>query len=300
MSNIKRSLALTSLFPASVHDPAVLAHAVDRAVAHGFDMAEFYIDPGHDDEVAALLRESGLATVLIAVLALKEAGYSLCAVDEAERARAVDVLCACIDRAAVLGARAVMINSGFAPQDASQIAAACESYVRSVSQAYAHIGAKGYAIEITLEPGDSRVQSFQLLGSTERVLATTQAIRAAHPGYALTMDVAHLREEGEPVMEAIASTLPYCAHIHLCNCLMNDPAHPLYGDKHVDFDCPGACFGYADFERMYHRLRALYGSREWIITLEILCRDADNDAWFDAVVARCSWLWDEVDACVKP
>ncbi|GHV31211.1 hypothetical protein AGMMS4952_19480 [Spirochaetia bacterium] len=115
-------------------------------------------------------------------------------------------------------------------------------------------------------------------------------IRSRNPGYGLTMDVTHLREEGEDILRSLTKTLPYCSHIHLCNCVMDDPKHPFYGDKHVDFDYPGASFGYADFEGMYGEIRRLYNGRDFIITLESLCRAEDNERWFDELVTNCSWL----------
>jgi len=72
---------------------------------------------------------------------------------------------------------------------------------------------------------------------------------------------------------------------------MDDPAHPLYGDKHVDFDQEGAAFAYGDFERMFGEIKRLYAGEGFIATLEITCREADNFAWFDRVAARCAWLF---------
>lgn len=296
MGTVTRSLAIASLFPRTMDDPAEMARVLRRLSGRGYGMVEFYSKPGHDEEIGQMLRETGFASIFIAVYALKGAGFSLCAVDEKERCRAVEVLCASIDRAAALGCQAIMINSGFLPEDPDQVRLACASYVRSVLEAYDYTDRKGYTLQITLEPGDSHVQSMQLLGPTDRVLETTEAIRAVRPGYGLTMDVAHLREEGEEILPALLSTLPHCHHVHLCNCLMNDPSSPLYGDKHVDFDCPGACFGYADFERMHREIGALYGDRDYIITLEILCRAEDNDAWFDEVARRCAWMMGEGNA----
>ncbi len=290
---VTRSLVLASLFPRSRTDAGALIDALRHIRGRGFGCVEFYTEPGRDAEIAAALRDAGLESVFIGVYALKGAGDSLCAPDEAERLRAVDTLRGSVDRAAALGSRAVMINSGFLPDDPARIDDACAQYVRSVLAAYAYIRERGYAVDITLEPGDSHVQSMQLLGPTARVLETAAAIRAECPGYALTMDVAHLREEGEDILPALTATLPYCAHVHLCNCLLADRAHPLYGDKHVDFDCPGACFSYADFEGMYRALLPLYKGRDWTVSLEIECRADDNAAWFDEVARRCAWIMED-------
>ncbi len=296
MAQITRSLAIASLYPGTMDDSGEMARVLRRLKGRGFSMVEFYAKPEHDAAIADVLRETGFASILIAVYALKGAGNSLCAVDEAERLRAVSVLLGSIERAAALGCEAVMINSGFGPADPADIPAAMDAYVRSVLAGYDHIEQKGYRLDITLEPGDSHVQSMQLLGPTDRVVHTARAIRAVRPGYRLTMDVAHLEEEGEDILPALEKTLPYCNHVHLCNCLLGDKTSPFYGDQHVDFDQPGACFGYADFEKMYQDIKRLYRDKPLTITLEALCRAENNDAWFDVMAEKCAWLMGEGDA----
>ncbi len=294
MVNRIHSLAIASLFPRTMDDTAALAQTLRRLAGRGFGMVEFYHAPGHDDTVAALLAETGFESILIGVYPLKAAGFSLCAPDETERRQAVAVLCEQLDRAAAMGCRALMVNSGFLPKNPAQIDDACRAYVRSIREGYAHIAQKRYeGLEITLEPGDSKVQSFQLLGPVDRVLGITWAIRDFAPGYGLTMDIAHLREEGEDMLVALRQTLPFCGHVHLCNCVMNDETDAMYGDKHVDFDWPGACFDYGSFEVMYREILEMYEGRDLIITLEAQCRAEDNDAWFDEMARRCNWLFND-------
>ena len=124
-------------------------------------------------------------------------------------------------------------------------------------------------------------------------METTKRISTAFPRYALTMDVAHLREDGEDVISSLKQTLPWCNHVHLCNCLLDDPANLLYGDKHVDFDCPGACWNYDGFRDMFRNIKELYANRDFTITLEITCRAEENEAWFNSVVSRCQWIFED-------
>ena len=305
MGKIIRSLAIPSLFPKTLQSWEALEKTVHFLEGYSFSQLEFYIPPGHDSEIRRLFEKAGFSSVLVIVLALKGANYSLCSLDEEERGLAVNLLKSCLDRAMETGSHSVMLNSGFVPGYApqgpvsfsqalpDQIRRSCDAYVNSIGEAGEYCEKRGYAVNILLEPGDSKVQSFQLLGPTERVLETTKRIRNGSQRYALTMDVAHLREEGEDVMSSLAQTLPWCDHIHLCNCLMDDPANPLYGDKHVDFDCPGACWDYEDFRGMYRDIRTLYGERDFTATLEITCRADDNEAWFDGVASRCQWIFED-------
>lgn len=292
MAEIIKSLAITSLFPETVTSVDAFAYVVRRLSDYRFDMVEYYTPPGEDDRVAKLLQAFDFPSVFIAVLPLKAAGYSLCAAEEDERQKAVEVLKGCIDRAHHAGACRIMINSGSIPADAALLERCANNYVRSVLEASRYIETIGSDLLIELEPGDSHVQSYQLLGPTPRVLETTRRILQQTSRYTLAMDTAHIREEGEDVGQVLRETKPYCNHIHLCNCLMDDPASPFYGDKHVDFDLPGACFSYRDFRRMFGELRELYASERCTVTLEITCRADDNFAWFDQVVRRCGWLFE--------
>jgi len=301
MGKIIRSLAIPSLFPKTTQSWEALERTVHFLEGYSFGQLEFFIPPGHDRETARLFESAGFSSVLIAVLDLKSANYSLCSLDEEERGRAVGLLKSCMDRAAEIGSHGVMVNSGFIPGYAQsspaalpdQIQKSCDAYISSIEEASEYGEKRDYAVNLLLEPGDSKVQSFQLLGPTGLVLETTKRIREKCRRYALTMDVAHLREEGEDVISSLRQTLPWCDHIHLCNCVMDDPSNPFYGDKHVDFDCPGACWTYDDFRGMYKDIRTLYGDRDFTVTLEITCRADDNEAWFDGVASRCQWIFEE-------
>jgi sugar phosphate isomerase/epimerase len=304
VGEITRSLAISSLFPKTLESWEALERTVRFLEGYSFSQLEFYSPPGHERETAGLFESAGFSSVLIGVIALKSAGVSLCALDEAQRGCAVAVLKNCMERAVEIGSHSVMVNSGFIPGYAAsssaafsapsseRIRASCDAYVRSIEEAAEYGEKKGYNLNVLLEPGDSTVQSFQLLGPTHRVMETTERIRERCQRYALTMDTAHLREEGEDVLASLRRTLPYCGHVHLCNCVMDDTANPLYGDKHVDFDCPGASWNYNGFRDLYGKIRGLYGNRDFTITLEITCRDEDNEAWFDGVASRCSWIFE--------
>ena len=300
MRKITRSLTIPSLFPKSMESWEELERTVRFLEGHPFRQLEFFSPPGHDRETGKLFESSGFSSILIAVFALKGAGFSLCSLNAEERSKAVTLLKSCMDRAVETGSHSVMINSGFIPgystgyaPSPEQISSAYDAYVHSIEEALEYGEKQNYAVTLLLEPGDSKVQSFQLLGPTKPVLETTERIRSKHQRYALTMDTAHLREEGEDVISSLRQTLPWCNHVHLCNCVMDDTANPLYGDKHVDFDCPGACWNYNDFRDMYRNIRDLYKNRDLTVSLEIICRAEDNEAWFDSVVSRCQWIFED-------
>ena len=316
MGKITRSLVITSLFPKTLVSWDDLEGTVRFLEDSNFDVGqgcfqqgcfqqgcfqqlEFFHPPGRDKDIKRLFQSANFSSILIAVPSLKGSNLSLCSLDEKERSLAVDIVKNCLERAAEIGSHSVMINSGSIYSDMpkraeparGEILSSCDAYYNSIEEIAEFRDKRGYPVALLLEPGDSRVHYFQLLGPTELVAETCTKINI--PLYALTMDVAHIRENFEDVMASLKQTLPWCSHIHLCNCVMDDPLDPFYGDKHVDFDHPGACWAYDDFGKMFGEIKSLYTERDFTISLEINCRAEDNKAWFKDVIAKCPWFFRE-------
>jgi sugar phosphate isomerase/epimerase len=291
LQKITKSLAISSLFPKSVLTYEEMKNTINFLADRGFSMLEFYYSGGKNIEIGSLLKKNGFASIFLAVFPLKASGKSLCAVEEENRKEAVGILKHSIDTAHEIGSKAVMINSGTIPMDKILIDVSYQNYIKSLEEAFSYIAGKGYEIGLLLEPGDSHIDAFQLIGPVDRVCQSAIDLRAKGYDYRLTMDTAHICEEGENAIESIRKVLPYCNHIHLCNCYMADPTHPMYGDKHVGFEFQGGCFGYDDFAKLYVELKDIFQDKDFTVTLEALCRDDDPELWFMAMVGSCQWLF---------
>jgi sugar phosphate isomerase/epimerase len=286
--NIKRSIALSVLFPRSRHEAPAFARALSFLAEWPLDSVEFYYEGTDRGAVAAALADSGLQGIYIAVIPLKGQDLSLCSPDEDHRSAACELTHRCIDEAYELGCRSVMINSGRHP-GAALADAAIDQFVCSVTELQEHAGR--YGINLLLEPCDSQMDARNLLGPTQLSAAVARRLRRTIPDFALTLDTAHIREEGEDFLTEVSRATDCCDHLHFANCVVDDPSDPMYGDKHVGFDYPGSAFPPAELRRIFDALQTVYHNRDCRIALEILCREPDPERYFRKLADQIPWFF---------
>lgn len=286
--NLKRSVALSVLFPRSRYAAAAFTRALTFLADWPLDSVEFYYEGEDRATVASALASSGLQGIYIAVIALKGQDLSLCSPDEEQRAAACALAHRCIDEAHELGCRSVMINSGRHP-GAALAESAIEQFVRSVTELHEHAGQFG--ISLLLEPCDSQMDARNLLGPTGLSADVVRRLRRTIPDFALTLDTAHIREEGEDFLAEVSRATDCCDHLHFANCVVDDPSDPMYGDKHVGFDYPGSAFPPAELRRIFAALQEIYQGRDCRIALEILCREPDPESYFRKLAGQIPWFF---------
>lgn len=260
------------------------------------DMLEFFYEGEDDAAVGRLLERNNLQGVFIAVIPQKERGLNLCSLDEENRLGAVSLTKECIDRARVTGCHGVMVCSGKFPANPADVSACTDAYYRSMLEVldYERKSSVDSRIKLLLEPCDSAMDAKHLLGPTSRVVDVSRRIlEQCGDGYGLTMDTAHVAEEGEDFMEAMAIAKPYCGHVHFANCVVKDTTDPFYGDKHVDFAYPGSEFQYETLKNLFGKLENLYGEAHLSIALEILCRAENPYQSFDGIMEQMPWFFNK-------
>ena len=244
----------------------------------GVQGIEFYHDGEGAGRVGRVLADTGLAGVYIAVIPLKEKLLHLCDTDEGGRRAALALMEGCMDAAADNGIPMVMFNSGRIGADPQ---AGLLVLRASVAALYEYAARRGYKLGLCLEPCDSNLDARQLIGPAARTKALLESLHADGYPLSLTLDTAHVAEEGEDFASTLALLRPYCQHIHFANCVLGDPASPLYGDKHVGYEYPGTAWGFGELERLFPALWELYpGDTPLRIGLEVLCREDDPYAYF--------------------
>lgn len=243
----------------------------------GIRSMEFYHDGPEAEKTGAILSGLGMSGVFIGVIPSKEQKLDLCSTDLWQEA--ARYYCGLMDAAQSAGIETLMFNSGrLSPEADRQLDALSEA----VAFIHNHADKKGYSFTLVLEPGDSRMASFQLLGPYPRVLAFCERMAKNQTPVSLTMDSAHSAEEGENFTEAVRAVKKYCRHIHFANCLIRDKTSPLYGDQHVGFDYPDTEWNYEALKHLKNELDLLYPEEETLkIALEYLCREEDPYACFD-------------------
>ena len=115
---------------------------------------------------------------------------------------------------------------------------------------------KKYDIDALLEPFDRTIDKKFLYGPTKDCI---DLIRDLHgegiDNIGIELDMAHLPLMFEDFEEAIMRCAPYTKRIHLGNCVLKDPSHPLYGDQHPPMGLEG---GEIDVPELKRILQALY------------------------------------------
>jgi sugar phosphate isomerase/epimerase len=172
--------------------------------------------------------------------------------DDAERKHAVSRITACADEAAEVGATCLSVLSG--PDPGARREEAMKLLIDSLHQIAAYCRPLG--IRFMLESFDSKYDKKALVGPAETALQVAKALRKDFPNFGIMVDLSHLPIQDEtPVQVFDTLGRENVAHIHIGNCVKQE-GHPLYGDLHPRFGCPG---GENDVRQVVEFLRALFG-----------------------------------------
>lgn len=247
----------------------------------GVKCIEFYHDGDGRAKLGKILSDTGLAGVYIAVIPSKEQKLYLCDEDDGRRKEAVNLFKHCIDEAQANGITDLMINSG---RIGSSVEKGLEALAKSVEELFNYIDQKNYKLCLLMEPCDSKIDAFHLIGSYKRTLHFVERMHSEGLPLALTMDSAHTVEEGEDFLEALTAVKPYCNHVHFANCYLKDNLSPLYGDKHLGYEYEDTEWTIPALAALFEGLKALYkGDDPLRIGLEVLCRVDDPYKYFNEV-----------------
>jgi sugar phosphate isomerase/epimerase len=151
------------------------------------------------------------------------------ALDPAVWQRSLDFYREELDRALAAGATRVVTNSG-ADQPAAREAAR-EQLVRFYQVLCRHVPP---TVTILIEPTDRTLDKRKLIGPSAEAAALGRRLRAEGcANFASMVDMGHVPLLGETLAQAFQDSADCLGHIHLGNCILRNPQHPLFGDKHV-------------------------------------------------------------------
>lgn len=278
---ILRSVVLNGMCPEIETDRVSFLRAVSRFQRAGIRSFEYYADKRLVREYGEILRQRELRSVFLAAAAQKRDHQSLCAVSEEERRTAVSACVELAERAASAEADAILITSGWKPAEGRE-AESYDALRRSLEQLRA---AAGKTLEIYIEPGDTAVEYFQLIGTTELACKL-----ASENGISLTMDMSHTAQLGEDPWIAFAAANPYTKHFHLANCVLEKPS-TLYGDKHPPFGVKSGTFSSKDAQNLYSCIAQMNPDREVRVGLEIINRTDDPWLEIEKVIQQEKWFF---------
>ena len=227
------------------------------------------------------------------------------ALDDDLRRRSVDDIKASIDQAYEHGARLLAMIDGLESwpgEDRKE--QAIEQVTKSLGEIcqYAEDRAGDYCLTISLETFDRAIEKKSLLGPTRDAVDVARRVRETHPNFGLTIDLSHLPLLGESPEESLTLAQDYLIHTHVGNCLMRDPQHPAYGDKHPRFGAPGTENDVSDLVSFLQTLQrigyfentALPTSRP-LVTFEVRPMEGERQ---DVLLANCRRVWQQAWAQV--
>jgi sugar phosphate isomerase/epimerase len=210
-------------------------------------------DPAVRRRASALLAQSGLQVVYLAVLPVIIERLELGSADPALRQAAVARLKELIEEAIDFGAGLAMLQGPLDPGP-EQRAATTERLIEDLRLLCDHAAARsrGRLLHLTLENFDRDIEKKRLIGPTAE--AVQMAERVDRPNFGLTLDLSHLPLLGETSAEALQAAAPHLLHAHIGNCVIAHPDSPLYGDFHPRFGHP---HGRNDLPEVVDYLRVL-------------------------------------------
>ncbi len=211
-----------------------LAAFVRRDDIETFDCCLPY---GHDRRrrLIPVVRDCGKTDVAYALFLFPSRKISLGSLSPAEQGLARLAVSDQIELAAAIGAAGFVFSSGADVPEARP--AAREAFADFCRWFCGELKAPG--ITALLEPFDTDVDKKCLYGPTERCVELIESLRPEVDNLKIELDMAHLPLMGETFDHAVRTAAPHLGRVHLGNCVLADPSHPLYGDKHPPLGLPG-------------------------------------------------------------
>ena len=110
-------------------------------------------------------------------------------------------------------------------------------------------------IAAVLEPFDFAIDKKYLYGPTTECVELIRGLKPEVDNLGISLDIAHIPLIGESFEHAIKTTASHLKRVHLGNCVLSDPSHSLYGDKHPPIGIDG---GEIDLSELTEVLRLLF------------------------------------------
>jgi len=212
-------------------------------------------DRNEREKLANLLKSSHMDVVFLAGIPILVEKINLSSIDEVERLEAVRKVKKWIDEAYFFEAKLLLVGSGSDPGKEKR-SEAKQSLVRSLKELceYAKRKATKYTLVVTMETYDRDVDKRFLIGPTLEAVEIAQRVREEFDNFGLTIDESHLAQLKESPLEVLEKAKKYIVHAHLANCIIQNSAHPSYGDQHPRF---GIEEGEADVKEVSEFLKSL-------------------------------------------
>jgi len=289
-----KSIVLPAFFPESMEDAKHFLNAIKTLKDYDIYSVEFYYKGNDKKAIREYLVNYNINSFYLGAMATKQRNLNLSSLNKELREKSIQEMKKCIEDAYFYGSTAILVNSG-RRTDNEEDEIAYEYFKKSLEELLEYIDgkAKDYKLYLTLEPGDTGVDSFSLVGNTDLAIKLVQEIREKYRNFGLTMDTSHLRQLDENPLDSIKKAFPYCNHIHLANCIIKDKTSNLYGDKHPEFGIEGGEISIEEFGNILDNIKEIYEVSNLWVGLEIICRKIDHKEkieYFKNTMKNLKWI----------
>ena len=194
-------------------------------------------DPAVRERVRDLTRLARLSVGYGAHPAILGQRLNINALDETERAGAVEALQKHLDEAVYMGAETFVILSGKDPGEADRTKALA-ALVQSLDELCDYAAASG-GPQVVLEVFDCAVDKCCLLGPAPLAAEVAEKVKARRDNFGLLVDLSHIPLLRESPQQALMPVKDHLVGAHLGNAVIQ-PDLPGYGDYHPIFGTPGS------------------------------------------------------------
>lgn len=288
------SSVLTAFFPKSVEKLDILLEGIALSAEMGFDSVEFFYDGPETGQIREALSRYMLSSIFLASYGMKSRGLDPGHPDLEERCRVLDSMKGWLDQSRNCGSSHVMIVSGPDSRDPGERSSRMERSRETIKALCEYGTREPTPVRISLEAFNDSGEPWFLLGPTSRSVEMAESLGPACSNFSLTLDLSHLLQLRENPEESIREAADHCTHIHLANCVIADPDHPLFGDKHPAF---GVEQGEVDEAILSDFLSSIISTESLLnrpypltLGLEVIARDPDNPR---AVMAEAKRTFDK-------
>jgi sugar phosphate isomerase/epimerase len=242
-SNIAQpGVIISNCWPQSRSTPGATLAAIEQVLA-GFPVFEAFqtVDIPTSAErqaIRRLLGDQGRPHTYTLTRVLAEGNASLSSLDPANRRLACDIVLAQMACAVEAGANTLAVISGPRPKESDRRAEALVALEESLATLCAAAAKSHPGLAILIEPLDYEAHKRNTLGKNAEAVAIAARLAARGLRLDLCIDTAHLILNREDVPAAVAEARAHIAEFHFVNAVL-DPAHPLFGDRHLPFGPPG-------------------------------------------------------------
>ena len=199
-------------------------------------------DKKQREETASILKSSGKAVGFGAHPIILGQGLNLNAEDETVRQKAVNEMKALVDQAYELGSSGFVVLSGKDPGEEKR-SFEMNQLVKSLLEIDEELKRCG-DMSLILEVFD-RVDYGKncLIGPHKDSVIIADEMRKKAPDFGILADLSHIPLLFEGPTDAVQTVKDCLVHAHLGNCVMDDPEHEMYGDKHPPIGDPAGVNG---------------------------------------------------------